>query len=210
MPVFLKDLVEGGYTDQDRQEKALSSQGYYKDKELSSAKNQIFYNPDSKTLIKNTNGTQDLGDWGTNLFMQSGLLSSTSRYKDEKNALKKAHKKHNPDKVILTGSSLGGKISADLGKDLKKQKVNVEVQSLNRASLPFEKTENYHKHYRVKGDTVSLFSANAKHTKTINSVKPKQQLIPNILPSHYSYPVNWLYNTLEAHGSQNLTDQIVI
>lgn len=192
----LSSIVNGGYRNHTDQEQHLQSKGYKKDHELSNKNTQIFYNQDSKHLIKNTNGTQRLSDWSTNLANAAGLGKHTQRYEDEKNSLEKAKKKHNPESTTLTGSSLGGYLN-----HITAQKGD-KVVSVNRPSIPFSKIPSNETHYRIKGDPISIFSANAKRTKTLQPI-----LTPKWYPNLELSLASKLYS---AHRSQNIPKNISV
>jgi hypothetical protein len=196
MAVSLASLINDGYRNQSVQEQHLKSKGYVKDKELSNSNTQVFYNQDKKHLIKNTMGTQRPSDWGTNLANAVGLGKSTERYQEEKNTLEKAKKKHKPETTTLTGSSLGGYLS-----HITAQKGD-KVVTLNRPSIPLSKIPSNETHYRVKGDPVSIFSANAKRTKTLEPTL-SAKWYPNLELSLAS-------KAYAAHSSKNLPKNIFV
>jgi hypothetical protein len=206
MSLLLKDVIQGGYKDPKKQQKNLAKSGYIKDHDLSTKKSQVFYNPATNTLLKNTNGTQDLGDWKTNFAVATGTLHKTDRYEQEKNQLEKARKKYHPDNIYLTGSSLGGKLSAELGKRQLKGMPH-HIYSVNRPSLPFESIGNNETHYRVKGDPVSIFNTNAKHTQLI----PKTNVPSSIYqhPMHSSLLMSAVRSGYNSHSVDNLKKQSI-
>jgi len=206
MTLLLKDVIQGGYQNPKEQTKNLAKSGYIKDRKLSTQKSQVFYNPTTSTLLKNTNGTQDLGDWRTNLAVAMGTLHNTERYAQEKNQLEKARKKYNPDKVYLTGSSLGGKISAELGqRELKGHPHH--VYTVNRPSLPFEAIGKNETHYRVQNDPISIFNANAKNTHMIPKTNTPSSIYS--VPSSTNLLFSTIYNGYNSHKVENLKKQSI-
>jgi glutaredoxin len=162
----LYDLLKAGYSNDKTKQKDLAEKnGYNLDTELSNKKHQFYIN-DDKHLIHTINGTQnrDLGqaiqDWNTNLQIALGRGEKTKRFKEEKNALEKAKKKHNPTETTIVGHSQSAFHATRIGdKDDK-------VVTYNGAfTTPVVKSNN--KNIRTFFDPVSLMSLGTKNTKTI-------------------------------------------
>ena len=76
--VQLYDVIRSGYDGNDR----LQNQGYIKDNALSSHNQQVYFNPEKNDLIYNVTGSHNLKDWGTNLYLATGNLKKTNRFKE--------------------------------------------------------------------------------------------------------------------------------
>ena len=73
----LHDVLKNSYSNKHRE----NMNGYKLDKELSNHNQQVYYNPDHKKLVVSVAGTHNLRDWGTDIFLGSGKLKDTNRYK---------------------------------------------------------------------------------------------------------------------------------
>jgi hypothetical protein len=118
-------------------------------------------------LYYNINGTQNnsiksgLRDWTNNAKIAIGLGKQTDRFKDEKNTLEKAKKKHMVDSAIITAHSQG----AWHGKNIASP--NDKLITYN--GFNFGKTSPNHTEYRTRGDAISLFNS---HTQKVNENEP--------------------------------------
>lgn len=72
--------------------KAKNIKGYELDNELSNGNNQVYFNPTDKKLLYSVTGTHNLKDWGTDLYLATGHLKETNRYKEAKRTLESAKK----------------------------------------------------------------------------------------------------------------------
>jgi hypothetical protein len=157
--VNLYDVIKSGYDGKDR----LKKDGYVKDKELSNGNKQVYYNKDKNDLIYNVTGTHNLKDWGTNLYLATGNIKKTDRYKEAHKGLRQAKEKYKIDKVKVTGDSLGGAISGYAASK------NDMVNTLNKGATIGQKVRSNENGFRVRGDVVSLLNANSKHMKTLKN-----------------------------------------
>ena len=170
----LHSVLSGGYsTDANQQEENAKKAGYVRDGELSNSERQIYYNPKTNHLIHNINGTRTLKDLNTNLQLGLGNVKNTDRYKNETNILERAKKKHNPKSTSVTGSSLGGHLASQIAKPTD------SVLTVNKASLPFQRTGNNEKHFRSTNDVVSAFTGNQKHTQNIKTGLHRYNILGN-------------------------------
>jgi hypothetical protein len=156
----LYDLLRVGYSnDKKKQQDWATQNGYTFDNELSNKKHQ-FYNNNDGHLIHSINGTQNIQDWGTNLMIGLGMGEKTKRFKEERNALEKAKKKHNPKTTTIVSHSQGSFHATRIGdKDDK-------IITYNGA-FTSPKVKKNNQNYRTFTDPVSILSLGTKNTKTI-------------------------------------------
>jgi hypothetical protein len=200
----VKDILNVGYTNDKRKQKEFAKKhGYHLDEELSNHNHQVYHNPQTNELIHNTNGTQNnlksfLTDWHTNLQIGLGRGKNTDRYKEEKGNLEKAKKKYNPSKTTITGHSQGGFHASNIGdKDDK-------IVTYNKASIPFTPSNSNEKHYRTKGDVVSIGAIGQKHTEVI----PEKEKSKSIFPFNSLY--NLGKNVLNSHDIKHLDERVAV
>lgn len=162
----LYDLLKVGYSnDKKKQQEWGQQNGYTLDTDLSNKKHQFYTNNDGH-LIHTINGTQNnnlasiIRDWNTNLQIALGRGEKTDRFKQEKNALEKAKKRHNPKETTIVSHSQGAFHATRIGdKDDK-------IITYNGAfTNPVVKKNN--QNIRTFFDPVSLLSIGTKNTKTI-------------------------------------------
>jgi hypothetical protein len=173
------DLLKVGYSnDKQKQKDFAEKHGYTFDTELSNKKHQ-FYNNNEGHLIHTINGTQNndlassIRDWNTNLQIALGRGEKTSRFKEEKNALEKAKKKHNPKQTTIVSHSQGSFHATRIGdKDDK-------IITYNGA-FTNPKVKKNNQNYRTFTDPVSILSLGTKNTKTI----PQQSGFRGFINSH--------------------------
>ena len=156
----------------------LEKDGYIKDLQLSNHNQSIFYNKKKNKLLNSVAGTHNVKDVLTDVWLAVGGLKSTNRYKEAKNTLEKAKRKYNPKETAVVGHSLGSSIAQGIaGK-------NDRVTTFNGAALPFQGSQTNQTNYRTRGDVVSGFAINQKHTKTLNSKTPIVGRVDNFLLNH--------------------------
>jgi hypothetical protein len=163
----LYDLLKVGYSNDKQKQKDWATQnGYTFDSDLSNKKHQFYINNDSGHLIHTINGTQNndlassIRDWNTNLQIALGRGEKTSRFREEKNALEKAKKRHNPKETTIVSHSQGSFHATRIGdKDDK-------IITYNGA-FTSPKVKSNNKNYRTFFDPISLLSIGTKYTKTI-------------------------------------------
>lgn len=157
--VQLYDIIKSGYDGKNRLEK----DGYIKDNELSNHNQQVYFNKDKKDLIYNVTGSHNLKDWGTNLYLASGQIKKTDRYKQAHKGLRQAKEKYKINNVKVTGDSLGGNIAGYISSK------NDKTTTLNKGSTIGQKVRANENGFRVSSDVVSLLNKNSKHMKTLKN-----------------------------------------
>jgi hypothetical protein len=157
--VQLYDVIKSGYDKKNRLEK----QGYFKDNELSNHNKQVYFNPDKKDLIYNVSGSHTIKDWGTNLYLATGNIKKTNRYKEAHQGIRQAKQKYKVDGVKISGDSLGGTIAGYIGGK------NDKVTTLNKGSTIGQKIRSNENGFRVENDIISSLNANSKHMKTLHN-----------------------------------------
>ena len=192
--IDLHQLINNTYADRNKQEGALERFGYNYDKDLSNETNQVYYNPEQNKLIHGVRGTASLSDIGTDIYLATGNLKKTNRYKDSLNIYNKAKSKYNNAPTTLVGHSLAGGIISELPSDDIKDK----VISVDKGSAPFHRSRKNENSYRTSGDLVSIANINSSKTKTLN------QYNKSLNPYYFNSGVNYLYNALQAHKTDNL------
>jgi hypothetical protein len=186
----LNTLLAASYNDKKAISKLEKKHGYKKDKELSNGNNGIFYNTQNKKLIHTVAGTKSLGDVATDISLLTGQLKNTARYAESKSVLEKAKKKYNQPTAIIAGSSLGGAITNYIAGKNDKAITHNAGFTFNQKSRPNVK------HYRTRGDIVSLLGAANNNMKTL---------------PHHNAAANWngniIGNALKAHSINSIADQ---
>jgi hypothetical protein len=191
----LKDFLYNGYNNRDKQADDLKKKGY--EKVQSTGNSQIYFNPQSETLIDNINGSRSLRDWKDNFLYAISGNSHDDRYKQEKTDLEKTQKTYNPKKTIVSGNSRGGLIARAIAQP------QDQIITHNAPSHFFnDKPKSNELAYRTKGDVVSILSAGHKNTKTL----PQNYIPTTSLNSTY----NLVNNTLKAHKTKTLNKNIGI
>ncbi len=177
--VKLYDVLKNSYSNKKKQMDSLKRNGYNYDSMLSNHNQQVYYNPNDRKLIVNVSGTHNLSDWGTDLYLASGRLKDTNRYKEADRAFKEAKLKYRPSKTNVVGHSLGGSIASYIAGN------NDKVHTLNSGYTIGQKTKKNRNEYQVGGDAVSLFGSNQKHTHLISGNYKNSGLIPlDLLNAH--------------------------
>jgi hypothetical protein len=157
--VQLYDVIKSGYDKTNRLEK----QGYARDNELSNHNKQVYFNKDTNDLIYNVSGSHNMKDWGTNLYLATGNIKKTDRYKEAHTGIRQAKQKYKIDGVKITGDSLGGTIAGYIGGK------NDITTTLNKGSTIGQKIRSNENGFRVSGDVVSSLNTNSKHMKTLHN-----------------------------------------
>lgn len=134
------------------------------DKELSDKETVVFIRQrltdETPEVILGIRGSRTVSDWVyNNPYIARGvpLEGNSQRYANAENKLKQVLEKYPTSKVIITGHSLGGVISAELSK-----KYDIEGHAFNIGSSPmsflngFPDTENQLTVYTVLGDPISI------------------------------------------------------
>ena len=190
-PITLYKSLKTGYLkDGKKQSQVMKRFGYIQDKDLSNKEYQTYYNPIDKKLLFNVNGTDVMNprDIGTDLYLASGFLKNTNRYKESDKAFKQAKNKFQPKETSLTGHSLGhGIVSGIAGK-------NDKVFTLDGAYTLGQKTRDNTQAYRTQGDIFSTFRDN------------KVQTLRNPNASTFILPVD----NLRSHNVSNIKGSKII
>ena len=162
----LKKFVDAGY--QNKRE-ASNIDGYVLDPELSTKRNKVYYNPETKKVKHVIAGTDSLKDWSNNLLIPLGLHHHTNRYKNSETIQKKANEKYGKENVDLITHSQSGNIAENLAK---RNLVGGENTTLNPAIMG-----SHNKDLQVvksKFDPVSLFTRTNKNDTILgpSSINP--------------------------------------
>jgi hypothetical protein len=176
----LYDVLKAGYDPKSKSAQKLQNRGFIKDEELSNHNQQVYYNKNNGKLLYNINGTHNLSDVGTDVYLAAGKLKNTNRYKEARSVLEKAKKKYNTENASISGHSLGGAIAQYVSSK------NDNTITLDKGATIGQKTRNNESSYRTKGDVVSTF---AQKTKTLDN--PYKSLIDR-------------FNPLKAHNVDNI------
>lgn len=169
--LLLHDVLHESY--KPAKDASLEKYGYLLDPELSNVEEKVFYNPSNSDLLITYRGSQNLlNDWlDTNVKIGQGKLKESDRYKRSEDVYNKAKQKYNKDTVKLVGHSMGGGLASSIGSN------NDLIYTYNKAPSLTKKNE---KHYRTKGDTVSLLNKYDKNTINLSNNK----IIKNSFTSH--------------------------
>jgi hypothetical protein len=172
--LLLHDALQASYMSTGQSGEFMKDKGYLLDPELSNIEEKVFYNPSNSDLLITYRGSQNLlNDWlDTNVKIGQGKFKESDRYKRSKDVYEKAKQKYNKDSVKLVGHSMGGLAASSVGSD------NDLIYTYNKAPSGFNKKNE--KHFRTKGDTVSLLNKFDKNTINLSNKK----LIKNSLTSH--------------------------
>lgn len=157
----LKKFVDAGYK---TKSEAENIDGYVLDKELSTKRDKVYYDPKTNKTIHTIAGTDKALDWTNNLLIPLGLHQYSNRYKNAEKIQKEANKKYGKENVSLISHSQSGNIAQNLAK---KKLVGDENITLNPAIIGSHKKNV--KVVRSSGDVVSALTLKNKKDKTINT-----------------------------------------
>ena len=160
MAVSLYTPIKLGELPKKQQIEEMKKYGYYRDGALSNDNEQVYWNPTKHKLLVNVRGTHTrdnngnftLKDWGTDLWLATGHLKETNRYKEADDVLAKSKAKYGVKKAMITSHSLGGGIANGIGK------ANDKVYTLDAGYTIGQKARDNVKNIRTDGDWVSTFS----------------------------------------------------
>ena len=173
----LHRALEIGYLrNEAKQQKRLKRFGFILDKELTTDKHLVAFNPFKNKLIYINNGTKptDPKDLYTDIFgIGLNRLHHTERYKSDESAYLKAKEKYKDVPITLVGHSLGGALATEMVKPQDRAIV------YNAANTPFTKKKENVFSYRIAGDPFSAFDLQAK---TIQNTAPATAKINPIQP----------------------------
>jgi len=157
----LKKFVDAGYK---TKSEAENIDGYVLDKELSTKRDKVYYDPKSNKAVHTIAGTDKALDWTNNLLIPLGLHQYSNRYKNAERIQKEANKKYGKENLSLVSHSQSGNIAQNLAK---KKLVGDENITLNPAIIGSHKKNV--KVVRSSGDVVSALTLKNKKDKTINT-----------------------------------------
>jgi hypothetical protein len=157
----LKKFVDAGYK---TKSEAENIDGYVLDKELSTKRDKVYFNPETNKAVHTIAGTDKTKDWSNNLLIPLGLHQYSNRYKNAEKIQKEANKKYGKENLSLVSHSQSGNIAQNLAK---KKLVGDENITLNPAIIGSHKKNV--KVVRSSGDVVSALTIKNKKDKTINT-----------------------------------------
>ena len=143
--LVLHDVIKNSYN----KNKSKNMKGYNLDTSLSNDNQQVYYNPNKKSLLYSIAGTHNLNDVGTDFYLEIGKLKDTNRYKEADYTFKKAKSKYNVDSAKIVGHLLGGLIAGYIGNQDKDQ-----ILTLHKVATIRQKVRKNENAYRSKGDVV--------------------------------------------------------
>jgi hypothetical protein len=157
----LKKFVDAGYK---TKSEAENIDGYVLDKELSTKRDKVYYDPKTNKAVHTIAGTDKALDWTNNLLIPLGLHQYSNRYKNAEKIQKEANKKYGKENLSLVSHSQSGNIAQNLAK---KKLVGDENITLNPAIIGSHKKNV--KVVRSSGDVVSALTIKNKKDKTYNT-----------------------------------------
>jgi len=184
MSLSFHKVLKNSYDNRNNQKNAFKNDGFVYDSDLSNYEHQVYYNPKEKKMLYSVKGTNPLSlkDLGTDLYLASGHLKDTSRFREEKNNLEKAKKRYNPTNTTIAGHSLGASLSQYIADK------NDKVFTLDKGATFGQKTRSNETAFRTQGDLVSALNANSKRMTTLKNPNWKTGIIP--LDAYLSHDVN--------------------
>lgn len=162
----LHNALKIGYLrNETKQQKRLKAFGYVLDKDLTTDKHLVAYNPFNKKVIFVSNGTDitspaDLYTDATGVAPRR--LHHTERYQQDYSAYLKAKEKYKDAPVTLVGHSLGGGIVTEMARP------EDRAITYNPANIYQKRKSNVY-NYRTAGDPFSAFSIDTKTLPNENS-----------------------------------------
>jgi hypothetical protein len=158
----LKKLTEASY--KKNKEKPAKIGDLVLDKELSTRKAAVYYNPKTgDATVTHRGTTSTVSDWANNLALGVGLYKKTDRYKKGKETQQKVNAKYGKENVLTTSHSQSGALAHELNKE---GLVNKSVE-VNPARLPFQKILKNETVVKSSLDPVSVFVPKSKNVKVI-------------------------------------------
>jgi hypothetical protein len=107
----LKDFVEAGYK---TKSDAKNIGNYVLDEELSTKRNKVYYDPNTKKAVHTIAGTDTMTDWSNNALIPLGLHEYSNRHKNSEKIQNKANDKYGKSNVDLVTHSQSGHIAENL------------------------------------------------------------------------------------------------
>jgi len=157
----LAKFVDAGYK---TKSEAENVDGYVLDKELSTKRDKVYYDPNTGKAVHTIAGTDKAKDWSNNLLIPLGLHQYSNRYKNAEKIQKEANKKYGKDNLSLVSHSQSGNIAQNLAK---KKLVGDENITLNPAIIGSHNPKL--KVVKSSGDVVSALTFTNKKDKVIKS-----------------------------------------
>jgi hypothetical protein len=160
----LYNALEIGYLrNEAKQKKRLKRFGYKLVPDLTNREHTVAFNPVNQKLLYISNGTDfsNLRDVKHDVMGAVGAQRSSSREKEERNALLKAKQELKPKEVVLVSHSLGSQYTNYIAGSGDK------VIQYNPYYTAGAKSRGNVENYRTRGDLVSMFSP-AENTTTLN------------------------------------------
>ena len=160
----LKKLTDASY--KKNKEKPEKIGDLVLDKELSTRKAAVYYNPTTgEATVTHRGTTSTASDWANNLALGVGLYKKTDRFKKGKETQKAVNAKYGKENVLTTGHSQSGALVHELNKEGLVEK-SVEV---NPARLPGQKVLKNETIVKSSFDPVSVFVPESKRVKVIEA-----------------------------------------
>jgi hypothetical protein len=157
----LAKFVDAGYK---TKSEAENVDGYVLDKELSTKRDKVYYDPNTGKAVHTIAGTDKAKDWSNNLLIPLGLHQYSNRYKNAEKIQKEANKKYGKDNLSLISHSQSGNIAQNLAK---KKLVGDENITLNPAIIGSHNPKL--KVVKSSGDVVSALTFTNKKDKVIKT-----------------------------------------
>jgi hypothetical protein len=160
----LKRLTDASY--KKNKEKPAKIGDLVLDKELSTRKAAVYYNPTTgEATVTHRGTTGTVSNWANNLALGVGMYKKTDRYKTGKETQKAVNAKYGKENVLTTGHSQSGALVHELNKE---GLVNKSVE-VNPARLPFQKVLKNETIIKSSLDPVSVFVPESKRVKVIEA-----------------------------------------
>lgn len=190
----LSKFVKGSYA----KKKDTKSVGDYQvDKELSTGKNKVYFNPNTGKSVVALSGTHgNITDWSNNTHIVTGDFKKTKRFKDAEKVQRKANAKYGKDSVETISHSKSG----ETARILAKKGLTSKSVSLNPAILGKHKGVQV---VRSKADVVSALTPMGKNDITIDN-KTFNPLIEHGTSILSREPQNFGGKYITPHIAENL------
>jgi hypothetical protein len=174
---------------------------YVLDKELSTGKSKVYYDPTTKKSVVAHSGTHGtFQDWKQNINILTGNMKNTKRYKDAEKIQRKANAKYGKDSVETISHSKSGEIARILAK----KGLTSKSVSLNPAILG--KKHKGVQVVRSKADIVSALTPMGENDVTISN-KTYNPLIEHGTSVLSREPQNFGGKYITPHIAHNLMHQ---
>ena len=187
----LYDALEASYETPKQAKERLKRYNYYVSDTLSTPDIKVAFNPLNKKLLILGAGTNKLADIGTDLYLATGNLKLTNRFKEAKALLKKAKQAYGVDRATIVGHSLFASIGSAIAKDVDKVYTYNKGATIGTTVRPNENA------YRSSGDVVSLLASADKNMKTIK---------PQIDQPLSGFEEPQQFNLFQPHAVRNLNE----